>query len=254
MSIRVTCSGCHTRFNVSEKFAGREGPCPKCKKTITIPKASDEVTVHVPESYGPMGASGVAVLKPIFRKDTRLTSVQLVLIFAFIFGIVAVALVLRFGVADKDNFSSIVLGALSIVVAAPCAFAGYTFLRDSELASLSGSELWIRIGVCALVYGLSWSAFYIANHALIDDYGTATRIFAMAAMFVVGALASWLLLGLDFMLCILHFGLFFGCCLLLRIIIGFAVLPGPLNPVADDLVTALLIYSESITLLVHSIG
>ncbi|MEC8508925.1 MAG: MJ0042-type zinc finger domain-containing protein, partial [Planctomycetota bacterium] len=34
MSIRVTCPGCHARFNVSDQFAGKSGPCPKCKKTI----------------------------------------------------------------------------------------------------------------------------------------------------------------------------------------------------------------------------
>ena len=254
MSIRVTCPGCHTRFNVSEKFAGREGPCPKCKKVITIPKGSEDVKVHAPENFGPKGASGEAVLKPIFRTETKLSPVQLVLIFAFIFGIVAIALLLRLGVADKDNFSSIILGGLSILVAAPCAFAGYTFLRDSELGSMSGQDLWLRIGICACVYGVSWSAFSVANLAMIDDYGTTTRIFALVAMFGVGAAAANLLLGLDFTLGILHFGLFFGCCLLLRAIVGFTVLPGPIEPVAAELTAALMMFSNPNVLLGQLVG
>lgn len=244
MSIRVTCPGCHTRFNVSEKFAGRDGPCPKCKKVITIPKGSEEVKVHAPENFGPKGATGEAVLKPIFRKETKLSPVQLVLIFAFIFGIVAIALLLRIGVADKNNFSSVLLGGLSILVAAPCAFAGYTFLRDSELGSLSGQDLWLRIGICAVVYGLSWSAFWVANLAMIDDYGTTTRIFALVAMFGVGAATANLLLGLDFTLGILHFGLFFGACLSLRVIVGFTVLPGSLEPVIEELTASLVLLSN----------
>ena len=34
MAIDVTCPSCHTRFQVSDKFAGKSGPCPKCKNTI----------------------------------------------------------------------------------------------------------------------------------------------------------------------------------------------------------------------------
>ena len=37
MAIQVLCSGCGSRFAVSDRFAGKTGPCPKCKKPITIP-------------------------------------------------------------------------------------------------------------------------------------------------------------------------------------------------------------------------
>src|SRR5262245_6594726 len=40
MPILVTCPGCKAQFNVGEKFAGKQGPCPKCKALITIPKIS----------------------------------------------------------------------------------------------------------------------------------------------------------------------------------------------------------------------
>ncbi len=37
MPIAVSCTSCKAKFTVSDKFAGKQGPCPKCKATITIP-------------------------------------------------------------------------------------------------------------------------------------------------------------------------------------------------------------------------
>ncbi len=240
MSIRVTCAGCHTRFSVSEKFAGREGPCPKCKAVIKIPSAAEEVTVHGPESYGPKGLSGAAVLKPLFRQETRLSAVQIVLIFATIAGILAIALVMRYGVENREGLASWLLIVLSVLIAAPCVVAGYSFLRDSERGALGGNDYWIRIACCSTVYGLSWGSFWLVNLALLDDYGTTTRVIAVAGMFVVGAVTATLFLGLDFLMGVLHYGLFFGCCVLLRLILGLTVLPGSVEPVVFDPALALV--------------
>ena len=51
MPISVVCPSCKARFNVSEKFAGQKGPCPKCKQPIVIPAVQEEVKVHVPEQF-----------------------------------------------------------------------------------------------------------------------------------------------------------------------------------------------------------
>ncbi len=74
MAIQIICPGCHKRFKVSDKFAGKTGPCPQCKTSIKIPLKSEEVVVHAPEEFGPKGDSGEAVLKPIARQETRLTA------------------------------------------------------------------------------------------------------------------------------------------------------------------------------------
>src|SRR5690242_13692422 len=50
-TIAVVCPSCHARFQVSEKFAGKEGPCPKCKQKITVPALGEEVKIHGPEEY-----------------------------------------------------------------------------------------------------------------------------------------------------------------------------------------------------------
>ena len=47
MPIQVTCPKCFTRFSVSEKFAGKKGPCPKCKSEITVPDVGEEVVVPI---------------------------------------------------------------------------------------------------------------------------------------------------------------------------------------------------------------
>lgn len=238
MSIRVTCAGCHTRFNVNEKFAGREGPCPKCKKTIKVPKADEEVQVHAPQEFGPKGSSGQAVLKPLFRTETRLSPVQIVLIASTIIGLLAVAFLINVAGGDKDRFSTPVLVLLAMLVAIPCVQAAYAFLRDSELGWFSGQELAIRVGCCSVAYGLGWLAFYVANLAVVDDFGTTTLILGVAAMFILGSLAANLFLGLDFLVGILHYGMYFGVCLLLRLVAGFSALPSSGTPPVDDITLA----------------
>ena len=226
MSIRVTCKGCHTRFNVSEKFAGREGPCPKCKRTIQIPAASEEVKVHAPDGFGPTGASGAAVLKPVFRKEAKITPVQMVLIGAVIVGFVAAAFLMRAGIGDHSQFSSWVLLLGAIVLAVPCVYAAYTFLRDSERGALTGQDLWTRVISCGVVYGLTWLLIPLATDVtgLGGGAGTAAGVIAM---FVAGSVAAYLTLGIDPLMSVLHYGFYFGCCLVLRLAAGFDVLPGP---------------------------
>jgi hypothetical protein len=94
MAIDVTCASCKTRFQVSDKFAGKQGPCPKCKKIITVPSKSDEVVIHVPES-GPKDSKGKLVLKPIARKETRLTLVNIGAIVGSIVLLLLFSLILR---------------------------------------------------------------------------------------------------------------------------------------------------------------
>ena len=80
MPIQVTCPGCLSRFSVSDKFAGKKGPCPKCKKEISIPTKAEEVVIHAPEPTGPKDSQGKVILKPIRRTDTLLTRRLLVFI------------------------------------------------------------------------------------------------------------------------------------------------------------------------------
>src|SRR5688572_29605238 len=96
MPIQVTCPGCKAQFNVSEKFAGKNGPCPKCKAPIVIPAAAPvaattsggksvpgappplkaaDVKIHAPEEAlkSEKSKTGRPTLKPIFHNDMRLS-------------------------------------------------------------------------------------------------------------------------------------------------------------------------------------
>ena len=73
MPIQVTCPKCFKRFQVSEKFAGKTGPCPNCKSQIKVPEASEEVVIHAPEDDAPKDRSGQSVLKPLKREETDVT-------------------------------------------------------------------------------------------------------------------------------------------------------------------------------------
>ena len=132
MAIRVTCPKCHTRFNVSEKFAGKEGPCPKCKASITVPMPEDEVVIEAPKPKGPVDSQGRSILKPIGRKETTLSAVQITLIVASIVGFLALALVMRFMMPNAADQPMWLLALSSVVLAPPLVFASYAFLRDQK--------------------------------------------------------------------------------------------------------------------------
>jgi hypothetical protein len=64
MPIQVTCPGCKAQFNVSEKFAGKKGPCPKCKAVITIPAAEPAPAAAASSAGSATAKSGAAPPKP----------------------------------------------------------------------------------------------------------------------------------------------------------------------------------------------
>ncbi len=233
MSIRVTCPGCHSRFNVSEKFAGKKGPCPKCKKTIEIP--AEEVKIEAPESFGPKDSAGRGVLKPVFRKEASISPVQIVAIVASVLLFFVIALIFRVMVEDKVNFPSIVLFVFSAIVALPLAFGGYTFLRDSELAPFSGQDLWVRLLICAVVYVLLWFAMPIAYYTWGSEWGVTAWASAFVVMIGIGGVTAMGALNLDFIMGALHYGLYLVACVTGRLLAGFGAAPGVIeNDLLDD--------------------
>src|SRR5262245_13423275 len=123
MAIDVTCPACKTRFQVSDKFAGKSGPCPKCKNVIKVPDKKDEVVIHAPESSGPKDTTGVAVLKPLTRTEARLGTLQIAVIVGSVVLVLVVAAILRTQSMHVRQLASM-LGA--VLLGPPLAFAGYT--------------------------------------------------------------------------------------------------------------------------------
>ena len=246
-TIRVTCAKCHTRFNVSEKFAGKEGPCPKCKTKIKIPAKSDQVVVHEPEMSGPKTTTGESVLKPIRRKEVKLTGVHITLIACLIGLFLVCALVFNFTFADKHLFPSWILWFSAIVIGPPICFAGYFMLRDQELAGFVGKELWVRVLICSAIYALLWIAMPLGKYAFSDSYETGSWIFALVIMSGAGAAAGMLCFDVDYLMGLVHYGLYMCLCLIGRLLAGIGILPGWLGKpeiAPPEAATALFIQTE----------
>jgi hypothetical protein len=233
MPINVTCPGCHKRFTVAEKYAGKKGPCPNCKAEIEIPKLEDQVVIHAPEhsEAGAIGKGGRHTLKTYKRQDTKFRP----LMFAAVAGVVLltllVALLLR-GVSLDPNTSNIVLALGAIVLGPPLAWAGYTFLRDDEFEGYQGAKLAVRAVACGLVYALLWGVYMFVGGQLFgsDALAKGLQIYEMGILaglaLGIGTLAAYVALDLDPGSGFFHVAMYFAVTVLLRLVAGLAALPG----------------------------
>jgi len=224
MPISVVCASCKTRFEVSEKFAGKQGPCPKCKALIKIPEVADEeVKIHVPDVFSSAGKdrTGRSISKPIPRRETK---IRPGVIGAIIVGSVlalAVAFVGR-GLADGAKIGLIVVGLL--LVGPPLAIGGYFFLRDDELEPYQGKELWIRASLCGLGYATLWGVFWYLKVQTGLPNETYHWVFVAPVFIAAGgglALASF---DLDFTSGSLHYCFYLIVTIVLRAAIGLPML------------------------------
>jgi hypothetical protein len=228
MAIDVTCAKCHTRFQVSEKFAGKSGPCPKCKTTIKIPEAKEQVVIHAPEVSGPTDSKGVAVLKPLARTEVRLQLPQIVAIVGSIALVLIVAIVLRFQFpGGKVPPPITILGA--ILLGPALAFAGYTFLRDDELAPFSGTEVLLRSLACGAGWAATWGVFWFVFAYWYDwkplpsgEPNWQIMAAVVPAMIALGALASQGAFELELTTSALHYSMYLGATVVLRLIMGMS--------------------------------
>jgi len=231
MPINVICPGCHARFAVAEKFAGQQGPCPKCKQPITIPKLDEQVVIHAPDhsEAGAIDSKGRNVLKTYRKTDAKFQPLVLTAVAGFVLVTLLVALVLR-GMQDQPDTLMSVLGA--ILLGPPLAWAGYTFLRDDELEAYQGMELAIRSVGCGLVYALLWGVYMFVGGQLwgADAFTKGLEIWQMFALVIpllaVGAGAAYVALDLEPGSGFFHVAMYFATTVILRLVAGMSVLPG----------------------------
>jgi len=194
MPISVLCPSCKARFSVSEKFAGKQGPCPKCKATITIPKAEEQVQIHAPEesTAAVKTSTGAPTLKPIARKEAKFELIPTVIAVCAALAVLAIA-----AVAGKVFRDFVVLRGIALVlVSAPITVAGYSFLRADELEPHRGLWLWVRAAVCGVGFAALWGAY-----AMIPPDLRASSwnwFFIGPALLGLGAGIAWMSYDLDF--------------------------------------------------------
>jgi hypothetical protein len=197
MSILVVCHGCKKSFQVSEKFAGKKGPCPKCKAIITIPDTTQEVKVHDPAAFGgARSTTGQLVLEPIARKQWKVKPWMGAAVGGAAVGTMVVAWIAGKLVAGS-TIGQYSLATVGLLLLSPVlAVTAYTFLRDDELDPYRGIQLYIRAAACAATYIVLWGFYvYIRNTVEPDEIW---HWFLIASpVLVLGTVAAWLSFDLE---------------------------------------------------------
>lgn len=218
MPISVICPGCNARFTVSDQFAGRTGPCPKCKKPITVPKAAVQtVTIHEPEAPVASSAAGRMPTAPIVstEKPASLGSFAVV-------GGGAVALLLGAFLArvawGPGHVPAWLLAVGAAATALPAAWIGYAIVRDRELEPYRGRDLLLRCAACAAVYALLWGVRGFLPPEMTTEFWQ--WLYIGPVFFFAGALAALAALDLDWGTGAIHYSLYVLFTALLRWITG----------------------------------
>jgi hypothetical protein len=221
MSIIVVCPGCLKSFKVSDKFAGKTGPCPNCKRTLQVPTKESEVKVHAPEAFGGGGksATGKLITKPIARVNAKLRPVTTALLGASVVGVFVVTWGLgRAGLFNPDYVGSpnniITVAIALLLISPPLTVAAYEMLRDDELEPYRGKSLYLRAAGCGVAYVALWGVFAILSPHVVT--GEVWNWVFVLPFFVVGALPPMGAFDLEFGNGAFHFGCYLVATLLLR--------------------------------------
>jgi hypothetical protein len=222
MPIPVVCPGCKSRFTVSDRFAGQTGPCPKCKKPITIPaNVVKSVTIHEPEAAATSSAGGRAPLAPIKRIDQPISTVAFVATVSGALVTMFLAWLLR--VASAPNAPPAwLVAAGGFLVAVPCAALGYVGVRDRELEPYHGRDYLLRSLACAAVYAGLWCA-----RGLLPPEQTGEMwnwLYLGPLLFIPGVIAAMASFDLDQGRAVAHFSLYAMLTALLRWLAGLTPL------------------------------
>jgi hypothetical protein len=220
MAIEVTCPGCKKQFKVSDQFAGKKGPCPSCKTVITIPlEKKAEVVIHAPETSGPTDATGRPVLKPLARKETKLSPLMIGIIVGACLAALFGALGLRVAYGD-ESIPRFLLALGAILLAPPLALAGYAFLRDQELEPHRGRSMMLRVAACSAAYVVLWGLYTWIPAQLELDLEPMYLTFILPAMIAIGAFAAFASFDLDFTSAAMHYGLYLLVTIVLCMVAG----------------------------------
>ncbi|MDA7980333.1 MAG: zinc-ribbon domain-containing protein [Pirellulales bacterium] len=234
MPIAVICPGCKTSFRVSEKFAGKQGPCPKCKASITIPKAA-EVEIHAPAEFthGGTTAGGQPSFKPVARSNRKFSPpVAMIAGFSAIVVVVVTWLMGRsdlFAATDSGDGlaqfgSGEMLVGIGLLVFSPLfAWTGYQTLRESELEPHTGLSVILRATICGLVYTGLWAGYRLVPESFTEAVWTWAVI--LTPMLVVGTLVAMGCFDLEMGSAFVHYALYVAICMGLAWIGGRDIIP-----------------------------
>ena len=220
MAISVVCTKCRARFNVSDKFAGQTGPCPKCKNPIKIPKPSGDVTIHDPTASAGSSSAGQLPITPIVFKEDSFSQIALTLVFVASVLLFLAAYILGkiFEVEPGRVEIPILLQTVTaILVAIPCTKIGYTVMRDKELESYQGRQLAARVLVCSVIYASLW---IVRGMIGIENPEIWQWLFLAPIFLFAGGLTAATSFDLDWGVAVSHYSLYVVLIALVRYLAG----------------------------------
>jgi len=219
MAIAVTCPSCRANFRVDDKYAGREGPCPKCKTKIAIPKI-EKVVVHE-EDISSVSAATVAGskapqrnIRPIARTEVQFRVGPAIAIGGMIIAMFAAAYFARGMLLSHPPLRALGLFLVSL----PASIGAYSILRNDELEPYRGAALWMRTVACGLVHTAIWVGIYFIP-ADLKSAGYSWIFIAPPAAAIAGAIAM-VLYDIEFGSGVMHYLWFLALSLLLGYVGG----------------------------------
>ena len=217
MSLHVICPGCLKRFQVGERFAGKQGPCPSCGTIITIPKESvkmhdDDNTTSAKEKKRKDS------LRPIAHLNLEFDPVRAKYYASGVFGVLLLTFLV--GCLPMYAFLRSFLGLLVLcLVAFPLVLFGYQTLRDrEEMFALTGKELYRRAGIVSAGYVILWCIFECFLSGAYADMLVCWLY--LAAFATLSTLLAHPFLDMKVRDAFLHYCLFGFSVVLLRFLLG----------------------------------
>jgi hypothetical protein len=208
MAIDIICSGCFKRFQVSDQFAGRSGPCPGCETIIAIPKLEDQIVIGEPDDK-PGSPGSRTNVKGIVRRVGFFQRFEVITLCSLFAVIAMFAVVIRILQTDPVTHLNWTTGSLFglglILLSLGSSVLGYGVLKDSEIESFDRRNLIIRSISTAIIYFLLASGF-IACTLLFTHDDPRTLILAVVgiACFSIASFAPMVFYEMEFMQGALH--------------------------------------------------
>ncbi len=221
MSIIVVCPGCLKSFKVSDKHAGKSGPCPNCNRILQVPTKESEVKIHTPEAFAGGGktTTGKLVTKPIAHVNAKLKPVTMAILAASVASVLLATWLLgrahMFDVDRVGTFHAVVTVAIGLLLLSPpLTIAAYEMLRDDEFEPFRGRSLYLRSAACGWAYASLWGVFAMLSPYIVT--GEVWNWFFVLPFLGVGALLPMGAFDLEFSDGIFHCGFYLIATLLLR--------------------------------------
>jgi hypothetical protein len=219
MAIIVVCLGCRKSFQVSDKFAGKSGPCPNCKKIIRVPTPAEQVKIHAPDEaeIGGKNRGFRVTIKPIGRTDAKFDPVLTTILVAASL----VVLVAAWAGGKAGLFHHLVASSIGLLlISPPLVIGAYSVLHDAELEPYRGKPLYLRAAICSVAYAALWGLLTLLAVRGVISGELWIWLFVIPPLLGAGALASHAALDLDFGDAAFHCGFYFVVVMLLRWVAG----------------------------------